>query len=130
MNLLAELTEAWRERAACRMVGNEIFFGTQNESDYAVARKLCGSCPVRTQCLDFALRCEPVVHGHRIGFWAGMLPKERSRMAASLGRLRVCSECYTPFSTRTSNALVCSPTCRRHRINRLARTRAKEEMAS
>lgn len=39
---------------------------------YTMARQLCQSCPIRLQCLEYALD-----NNEDIGFWGGMAPKER-----------------------------------------------------
>jgi WhiB family redox-sensing transcriptional regulator len=130
VRLLEELTEAWRDRAACRDLGPEMFFHERGTSDYEDARQVCASCPVRINCLDYALRCEPVVGGHRLGMWGGLLPRERKRLAATVGRLRSCSECGATFASHSSIAKVCSQECRRSRNNRLGRERHALGVAS
>lgn len=121
MSLFTELTEEWRVRAACRDLGPEKFFLGRGSEDYDEARVVCAQCPVRIDCLNYALRCEPVVQSHRIGFWGGMLPNERREIAARIGRLHICSECGAPFQSRCSTARVCSPLCRKRRNARLRR---------
>jgi hypothetical protein len=121
VTLLTDLAETWRDRAACRGVGVDIFFPERGDFDYSVARDLCASCSVRVDCLDFALRSEPVAHGHRMGMWGGVLPAERRRMAKHLQRMQSCVECGEPFASSASNGLVCSAQCRKERNNRLDR---------
>lgn len=126
MTLLDELAETWRVDAACRGSGPDLFYNERGQLDYTKALELCGSCTVRTECLNYALRCEPVVHGHRLGVWGGLLPLERSRLAATIGRIRQCSECGQTFQTRSSTAKVCCNDCARARENRLERRRYAE----
>ncbi|MFE7446120.1 WhiB family transcriptional regulator [Streptomyces chartreusis] len=62
--------ESWGERAACRAADpDELFVEgvAQNR-----AKVLCTGCPVRTECLAYAL-------DHRIehGIWGGMTERER-----------------------------------------------------
>ena len=68
---------AWMARAACRGEPPEAFFGQQGRRgglniDYTEARRLCASCPVRAECLEFAVSDrEPT------GFWGGTTTSER-----------------------------------------------------
>lgn len=66
----------WREDAACRDRDPDLFFpeGTAGPalSQADQAKLVCQSCPVRKQCLDFALR-KGVDHG----IWGGTTVAER-----------------------------------------------------
>ena len=44
-------------------------------SRYELAKKLCWECPIRKQCLDYALRNEI-----EYGVWGKTTPKERAKM--------------------------------------------------
>ncbi|MGW2478115.1 WhiB family transcriptional regulator [Streptomyces sp. NPDC001665] len=62
--------EAWRGHAVCRTADPDELFvdgAAQNR-----AKALCTGCPVRTECLAYAL-------DHRIGhgIWGGMTERER-----------------------------------------------------
>lgn len=73
--LLRTFTFNWTEKAACRFAEPEVFFPVpENERSLADARKVCGSCPVRQECLDEALRV-PADKDH--GVWGGMTTDER-----------------------------------------------------
>lgn len=64
----------WRERAACRSVDPEMFYPLSAERE-ARAKRVCAICPVRTACLDHALRTrEPD------GVWGGLTEPERLRI--------------------------------------------------
>jgi WhiB family redox-sensing transcriptional regulator len=60
-----------RERA-CRGVSTEIFY---QEGRSASALAVCGECPIRRACLDWALETE-----QKFGVWGGTTPKQRRRM--------------------------------------------------
>lgn len=76
-----QLDDGWRELAACRDQPGEIFFEDgRGPSHYVAARAVCRSCPVRAQCLEYALAVEAIV-GYRFGCWAGLSPAQRSRLA-------------------------------------------------
>ncbi|MGH9105469.1 MAG: WhiB family transcriptional regulator [Acidimicrobiales bacterium] len=76
-------TDDWQARAACRGQSAAIFFApTHFERKEAramrerQAKAVCGSCPVRKECLDYALRIrEP--HG----IWGGLSEVERRAIA-------------------------------------------------
>jgi WhiB family redox-sensing transcriptional regulator len=61
---------SWRLAAACRSADPELFFplseSGQALEQIAEAKVICAGCPVRRQCLEFALRTRP----HRI--WGGL----------------------------------------------------------
>lgn len=49
---------------------------------WATARSLCRQCPVRQDCLDYAVSHETIGF-RRYGMFGGMTPAERERYAAS-----------------------------------------------
>ena len=69
----------WQYRAACRGDDASFFFAPsyfetkeEKEQREARAKAICETCPVRTECLDYALRTrEP--HG----IWGGLNEVER-----------------------------------------------------
>jgi WhiB family redox-sensing transcriptional regulator len=68
----------WRGAGACLSADPELFFpiGSSGPTARQVSSALhvCASCPVRQQCLDFAMRMnEPE------GIWGGTTPEERIR---------------------------------------------------
>ncbi len=66
----------WRAAAACRSVRPDVFFpiGTTIAAlrKLEVAKAVCGQCPVRDACLDFALRTR-----QDAGVWGGYSEDER-----------------------------------------------------
>ncbi len=66
----------WRDRAACTGHSRDAFY--PNDSDHAGivrAKRICRTCPVVAECLDFALASrEP---WGVWGVWGGMTPDER-----------------------------------------------------
>ena len=67
----ARFAARWRERAACRGARIEVFFPGRGETA-GPARQVCAQCPVRQQCLEFAV-------SNRIvdGIWGGLTGPER-----------------------------------------------------
>lgn len=66
----------WRNSAACRTEDPDLFFpiGTSGPAllQTAQAKAVCRRCPVREQCLEWALRT-----GQSIGVWGGTDEEER-----------------------------------------------------
>lgn len=79
----------WRQRARCRDEDPELFFpvgttGPAVDAQVASARAVCRACPVRRDCLAWALAA-----GEPAGVWGGLTADERrvvvpaSRVGAS-----------------------------------------------
>lgn len=64
----------WREDAACRDLDTDIFF-PESDDDADRALEVCASCPVRHECLEFALLTR-----QDDGVWGGMTETERRRL--------------------------------------------------
>jgi WhiB family transcriptional regulator, redox-sensing transcriptional regulator len=62
---------AWHEEALCRGIGPGGFVTSHAKLDDATA-ELCAACPVRQDCLDFALTIPELV-----GVWGGTTQAER-----------------------------------------------------
>jgi WhiB family redox-sensing transcriptional regulator len=83
-----EMKDRWEDRAACRQLGSESFFpagdvGTAARQVYVAAINVCAQCPVREQCLQFALRAEGSTPAKsRSGVFGGLTPVERHAMYA------------------------------------------------
>ncbi len=66
--------QPWRQHSACKGVDPDIFYPV-SEEEAEVAKAVCGQCPVRQPCLEFALTTR-----ERDGVWGGATEKERRRM--------------------------------------------------
>lgn len=64
----------WQDDAACAQVDPELFFPEQGGSAVE-PRRLCGSCPVRAECLAFALSRD-----EKFGIWGGLTARERNAL--------------------------------------------------
>ncbi|MER6675199.1 WhiB family transcriptional regulator [Streptomyces sp. NPDC000983] len=66
----------WRDLAVCRDEDPDLFFPIGNSGPALVqtvaAKAVCGRCPVREQCLDWALETRQTV-----GVWGGTSEGER-----------------------------------------------------
>jgi WhiB family transcriptional regulator, redox-sensing transcriptional regulator len=71
---------SWRDRAACRGTGPDLFFPERGESADP-ARQICARCPVRQPCLACALD-KAITHG----VWGGLTERERRVLRASRQR--------------------------------------------
>lgn len=73
----------WRSRGACLSVDPELFFPLSSVGPAAgqlsQAKVVCARCPVRAECLDFALATRQV-HG----VWGGTSEDERRRILAKI----------------------------------------------
>ncbi len=68
------MNEAWRRRAACIGEDPAVFFPEPGRvsTDIVAARAVCARCPVRVECLEYALVAED------IGIWGGTTPPQRA----------------------------------------------------
>lgn len=64
----------WQERALCAQTDPEAFFPEKGGSTRE-AKKVCASCEVRAECLDYAL-----AHDERFGIWGGLSERERRKL--------------------------------------------------
>lgn len=66
--------ESWRAKAACSGTDANVFFPLTDE-DAGPAKAICAACPVREQCLDYALETR-----QGDGIWGGLTEVERRRL--------------------------------------------------
>jgi len=72
---LADAEElAWQERALCAQTDPEAFFPEKGGSTRE-AKRVCLSCDVRGECLEYAL-----ANDERFGIWGGLSERERRRL--------------------------------------------------
>lgn len=64
----------WQERALCAQTDPEAFFPEKGGSTRE-AKRICLTCPVRNECLEYAL-----AHDERFGIWGGLSERERRRL--------------------------------------------------
>jgi len=65
---------SWQEQALCAQTDPEAFFPEKGGSTRE-AKKVCMSCEVRVECLDYAL-----AQDERFGIWGGLSERERRRL--------------------------------------------------
>ena len=73
------VNDLWQARAACRGPNTLLFFPPSHferkddrESREAKAKAICRSCPVRRECLDYAVSIR-----EQHGIWGGLNEAER-----------------------------------------------------
>ena len=80
-----EPSDRWQDHAACRGEDPEQWFATDGGPDnYTYPRSVCDRCPVKAECLDFAID-----NGERHGMWGGKSPREREAERRRRSRARV-----------------------------------------
>ena len=62
---------AWQADALCAQTDPEAFFPEKGGSTRD-AKRICGQCNVRAECLEYALR-----NDERFGIWGGLSERER-----------------------------------------------------
>nr|WP_272902483.1 WhiB family transcriptional regulator [Brevibacterium daeguense] len=64
----------WQDQALCAQTDPEAFFPEKGGSTRE-AKRVCASCDVRAQCLEYALE-----NDERFGIWGGLSERERRRL--------------------------------------------------
>lgn len=72
-------TRPWMDEALCAQVDTELFYPEKGGSTRS-AKQTCMECPVREQCLTYALE-----NGERYGIWGGLSERERVVAARERG---------------------------------------------
>lgn len=70
---------AWQADALCAQTDPEAFFPEKGGSTRE-AKRVCQSCTVRTECLEYAL-----AHDERFGIWGGLSERERRKLKRAAG---------------------------------------------
>lgn len=73
-DLLDDSQYAWQADALCAQTDPEAFFPEKGGSTRE-AKRVCQSCSVRTECLEYAL-----AQDERFGIWGGLSERERRKL--------------------------------------------------
>jgi WhiB family redox-sensing transcriptional regulator len=65
---------SWQTDSLCAQTDPEAFFPEKGGSTRD-AKKICSSCEVRSQCLEYALQ-----NDERFGIWGGLSERERRKL--------------------------------------------------
>lgn len=80
----------WRAAGACLAADPDLFFpvavGSAAGPQTSRALRICEGCPVKRQCLEFAIRT-----GEAEGIWGGTTPEERIRVLRGRGTAKARS---------------------------------------
>ena len=79
----------WQERALCAQTDPESFFPEKGGSTRE-AKKVCHTCEVRAECLDYAL-----ANDERFGIWGGLSERERRRIRRQRALARAAQQSRT-----------------------------------
>ena len=76
--------DTWFELAACHGANPDIFYpGHGDHAGIVRAKAVCATCPVKTECLEYALTNREV-----FGVWGGCSERQRRRMRSDRAALR------------------------------------------
>lgn len=64
----------WFPHASCIDIPKNVFFPAGQDKEQ-LAKKVCSSCPVQVECLEYAL-----VYGEDYGIWGGTSEKDRRKL--------------------------------------------------
>src|SRR5581483_5535604 len=67
--------ESWCQKALCAEVGPWDLWFPEKGGSTKDAKRVCAGCPVKVECLDYALRTD-----QRFGIWGGFSEQERRRL--------------------------------------------------
>ena len=86
---LANADYSWRSKAICKDTDPDLFFpvGTTGQALVQIARakEVCGECPVRVDCLEYAIETN-----QDSGIWGGTSEEERRTLRRRIaGRERI-----------------------------------------
>lgn len=69
-----DVPESWMDDAVCTSIDPCIFFSV-NYGEQRVAKKFCETCPVKNDCLAYALK-----HNIEFGIWGGSSRRDRLKI--------------------------------------------------
>lgn len=115
--MTAATLPAWVADATCSQTDPEAYFPDKG-TNATLALRLCRGCPVRQQCLDYALAFERD-GGVAFGIYGGMTAGARTKLLRTSERL--CRTCSTAIPRGKGAPFYCEP-CRiqRHRDQQAA----------
>lgn len=65
----------WTRDAVCATVDVDLWFSTEDLASIREAKRLCGTCPAKNDCLKHAIE-----QREEWGVWGGLSAKERARL--------------------------------------------------
>lgn len=116
MSMASEAGANWVSRAACAGADPDLFH-PQRGMPTSDAKAVCATCPVRTECLAWAVRTH-----QKFGIWGGLSERERRRLVEVRPDLgvrdpRTCPCCGDRFIPRQRHQRFCTADCRNYHRN-------------
>lgn len=68
---------SWQDAALCAQIDGDLWFPEKGGS-VAQPKAICRRCPVRAECLEYALE-----HEERFGVWGGLTERQRRPLLAA-----------------------------------------------
>ena len=87
---------AWQDGALCAQADAEAWFPEKGGSVKA-PKKICGACPVRADCLEYALE-----NRFTYGIWGGLTERQRRAILADRERAAGLSRCQSGHHVLTA----------------------------
>ena len=126
---LSEPEQDWQDSAACASVDPELFYPEAGGS-VAYAKRVCRSCPVTAECLEYALEI-----GDTWGVWGGKSVSQREALMGapeSQPAVRLCMRGLHAMAgenlTGSGSCRACKQAAERARRLRLKRGQARETL--
>lgn len=63
----------WFAKASCKGLDASLFFGEGHDVSVITAKEICATCPVRIECLEYAVE----LNEYDFGIWGGVSPRHR-----------------------------------------------------
>ena len=85
------MSNHWRHEALCQQVDIYIFH-PDNDYESKLARRVCGKCDVKTECLDEVLAKDEYSDDNMYGIRGGMVPRARRSLIRERRALQEASQ--------------------------------------
>ena len=73
-------TQEWWKQASCRGTDTEMFYPGVGQQPDRLVLLTCRGCPVRAECLEYAMESEAGRTESRHGIWGGLTPQQRHQL--------------------------------------------------
>jgi hypothetical protein len=75
----------WFNKASCKGLDTSLFFGEGHDVSVITAKQVCAACPVRIECLEYAVELKE----YEFGIWGGVAPRNRRPVSIEKTRKKV-----------------------------------------
>jgi WhiB family redox-sensing transcriptional regulator len=108
----------WRDAAACRGLDPAMFV-TERGADAETAKAVCVTCPVKAECLAYALTSPTI-----LGVWGGTSGRERRTMRRATARKPITHGTPGGYDTHRKRGETPCPACTQAKSAQVMRNRA------